>query len=297
MLKNSHHLKKNTFKFLLIGSNGLLGSSMIRFIPKNQVKTLARNNASIKMNLENFKELKKIFEKYKFTYVINCAAITNLMECEKNFSNCIKINSLLPKELSKLSIKHRFKLIQISTDQFFKNKKFKLNTEKSKIFPINKYAKSKILAEKFVKKNKKNLIIRTNFTGFARKKKNLTFVEWLVQSISKKKKINLFKDLYVSTLDVDTCAKMIIKLVNLNATGIYNCGTNGPITKKNFGLYFSKMINKKIYYNDMSVTLDEVKREKYLGLNTYKIEKKIGKKMISPHKAITNLAKQYLKSK
>ncbi len=297
MLKNSHLLKKNTYKYLLIGSNGLLGTSISKMIPKNQVKTLARNKASIKMNLESLKKLKKIFEKYKFSYVINCAALTNLKECEKNYAKCIKINSLLPKELSNLSIKHNFKLIQISTDQFFKNKKFRLNTEKSKIYPINKYAKSKILAEKFVKKNKKNLIIRTNFTGFKKNKTNPTFIEWIIKSIIKKKKINLFKDLYVSTLDVDTCAKMIIKLVNLDAAGIYNCGTNKPITKKNFGLYLSKIIKKKIYYKDVSVTSDEVKRQQYLGLNIGKIEKKLKQKMISPHKAIENLAKQYLGNK
>tara|TARA_B100000579_G_scaffold390693_1_gene365355 strand:- start:21435 stop:22328 length:894 start_codon:yes stop_codon:yes gene_type:complete len=297
MSKNLHLSKKNTFKYLLIGSNGLLGSSLKKIIPKEQLKTLSRNKASININLENFSKLKKIFEKYKFTYVINCAAMTNLKKCENNYIKCKKINSSLPRKLSEFSIKYNFQLIQISTDQFFKNKKFRLNNEKDKIFPINKYAKSKILCEKYVKKNKKNLIIRTNFTGFKNDKKNISFVRWLINSIQKKKTINLFNDIYVSTLDVDTCAKLIIELIITRSSGIYNCATSRAITKKEFGLYLSKKINKSIFYKEVSVVSDPVKRQKYLGLNVNKIEKKLGKKMISPYKAIDNLVKLYLKKK
>ena len=60
MSKNLHLSKKNTFKYLLIGSNGLLGSSLKKIIPKEQLKTLSRNKASININLENFSKLKKI---------------------------------------------------------------------------------------------------------------------------------------------------------------------------------------------------------------------------------------------
>ena len=48
---------------------------------------------------------------------------------------------------------------------FFRNKKFALNKETKKIEKINYYSQSKIIAEKYVKKNKKNLIIRTNFNS------------------------------------------------------------------------------------------------------------------------------------
>ena len=223
--------------------------------------------------------------------------MTNLNKCEQNYEKCKKINSLLPKILSELSTKYDFQLIQISTDQFYKNKRFKLNHEKDKIFPINKYAKSKILCERYVKKNKKNLIIRTNFTGYKNDKNNIPFVDWLTKSIIKKVKINLYNDFYVSTLDVDTCAKLIIELINSRASGIYNCAAKQPITKKDFALYFCKKINKKIFYNEVSVISDRVKRQRYLGLNVKKIEKKLVKKMISPYKAIDNLAKLYLKRK
>ena len=88
-------------------------------------------------------------------------------------------------------------------------------------------------------KNDKCLIIRTNFTGF---KKNLkeTFIGWILESLINKKKIKLYNDLYVSTLDVNYCSKAIIKLINLNAKGVFNLGSNSSLSKEKFAFIFAK---------------------------------------------------------
>ena len=88
-----------------------------------------------------------------------------------------------------MSKKFDFKFVQISTDHVYKGKKPKLNNERSKIFAVNKYAKTKILAEKYSKKLKKFLIIRTNFTG----KKKDAFIDWLI-----KKALELKKNKFIS---------------------------------------------------------------------------------------------------
>ena len=51
-----------------------------------------------------------------------------------------------------------------------------------------------------------------------------------------------------------------------------------------------------MFKSELSADEDELKRQKYLGLDTKKIEKKLGKNMISPYKAINNLAREYLKN-
>lgn len=290
MFKN----KKN-YKFLLIGSNGLLGNQLKKILPKSQTFCIARKKSDLNINLENFVILKNIFEIYKFKFVINCAGYTNLNYCEKNFKKCKIINSDLPKILIKLSQIHNFKLIHISTDQLFLNKTNTLIKENNKFVVTNNYSKSKILAEKnILKYNKKNyLIVRTNFTGF-KKKLISTFPGWLLDSMNKNKKINLFSDMLVSTLDVKTCAKNIRRLIKQNAYGVYNLSTNKPISKKDFAIYFSKKISRKINYREISVQSIKsfTKRAKYLGLNVKKIEKKLNTKMITPYKAIDNLIKQ-----
>ena len=286
--------KKKTFDFLVIGTKGLLGSKIYDLLNKNITLSVARKNSDYNLNLKNYKKLDTLFNKIKFKYVINCAAITNLSLCEKNYIRAKKINTDLPKFLSEKSTKYKFKLIHISTDHFFINKKFKLNNEKDKIFSLNNYSKTKKDAEKYVKKNKKNLIIRTNFTGF-KKYLESTFIGWLSYNLIKKKKMNLFNDMYASTLDVNYCAKVIINLIKKGAIGIYNVGSKDAINKLEFAKFYARKIKKPIKFNSISSDILKVNRGKYLGLDVNKVEKKLGIKMISSKKVILNLSKNFLK--
>ena len=170
--------------------------------------------------------------------------------------------------------------------------KLKLNNEKSKTYAINNYAKTKILAENAVKKIKNYLIIRTNFTG-RKLKKGTTFIDWINNSIKKKNIIKLFDDMYTSTIDVKSCAKLIVNLAIIKSSGIYNLGSKDVISKKEFALKFTKKIKKRIKYKEVSCETLAVKRGKKLGLNVNKIEKKLGVKMLSSNQAIYNLAKEY----
>ena len=279
------------FEFLIIGSNGLLGSRVVKILKKKKVNflSIARKNSNFDLNLKNFKNLNKFFLKNRFKIVINCAGKIDINYCENKFNDALIINCMLVKFLSQMSKKFNFKLVQISTDHVYKGKKLTLNTEKSKIFAINKYAKTKILAERYLKNLKKFLIIRTNFTG----KKNNTFIDWLIKSIKGKKLINLFNDMYTSTLDAQTCAEIIIELATLKSKGIYNVGTRNMISKEQFAIYVSKILKTKIKYKSVSCDIQQVPRGKNLGLNVKKIEKKIGHKMPTSNQSIINLVKDY----
>ncbi len=78
--------------------------------------------------------------------------------------------------------------------------------------------------------------------------------------------------MYTSTLDVKTCAKIIKKLVYINASGIYNVGAKDAISKKDFALIFAKLLKKEINYIEKSVSSSKVKRGKFLGLDVSKVE-------------------------
>ena len=136
----------NNFEFLVIGSNGLLGSRIVKILKKKKISffTVARKNSNFNLNLKNFKNLNKLFLEKKFNIIINCAAIIDVNYCEKEVDNSLIINSKLVKFLSQMSKKFDFKFVQISTDHVYKGKKNLLNKETNKIFGINNYAKSKM---------------------------------------------------------------------------------------------------------------------------------------------------------
>ena len=278
-------------KFLIIGSNGLLGSNIVKILDKKKINysTSARNNSDFNLDINNYRLLKNFFLKNKIKIVINCAAKVDINYCEKNYLDTKKINTEFVKFLAKLSKTFDFKLVQISTDHVYKGKKFHFNNEKSKVFPINKYAKSKILAEGYLLKLTKYLIIRTNFTG----KKEGSFIDWLIKSVKKRKKINLFYDMYTSTLDVKTCASIIVKLALTNSKGIYNLGTRNMLSKKQFAIKLSKIKKKKLFFESSSCDILNVFRGKNLGLDVKKIEKKLKMRMISSNQSIKNNLKEY----
>lgn len=291
MLKKIHPQKKIIFEYLLIGSNGLLGSSIKSKLNLKKVMCVARTNSDYNIDLKNLKKFKKIFDKYEFKNVINCAAITNLLQCEKEKKKTKKINLELPILLNNLSKKMKFNLIHISTDQVYckgKSNKFK---ETDKISFLNYYSKTKFLAEKILMNNKKSLIIRTNFTGF-KKNLNKTFVGWLLDNIKRKKKISLFNDFYVSTIDVNFCSKVIIKLIKKKAKGIYNIGSRKSISKERFAILFANKMGKKLNYNSVSSTKSDIKRPKNITMDTSKIERKLKILMPYPVAVINNLIKE-----
>ena len=279
------------YDFLILGSNGLLGSNLVKELKKRKINflTIARSNSDYNLDVKNFKKLKKFFLNYKFKIVINSIAKVSIDYCEKKFDEAKLINFKLVEFLSKMSKKFKFKLVQISTDHVYKGRKFKLNNEKSKIFSINKYAESKILAEHSVKFLKSFLIIRTNFTG---RKKN-TFIDQLVKNLKKKKSVNLFDDMYTSTIDVKSCAKIIIDLALLKSKGIYNLGARNMMSKKNFAIHLSKVLNLKIIFKSVSSDMLNIPRGKNLGLNVKKIEQKLGYLLPTTKESIKKLSEDY----
>ena len=77
------YIMKN--KILIIGSNGAVGSQLIQTLKKNKnenYKGISRKNFDFK----KFNKIEKIINNYRPTHIINCAAITGLLQCEENIN-------------------------------------------------------------------------------------------------------------------------------------------------------------------------------------------------------------------
>ena len=147
-------------KILIIGSKGAVGLQLIQTLKKfknNKYKGISRKNFDFK----NFDKIKKIINNYKPSHIINCAAITGLIQCEENFDEALEINTYLPLKLSKFVEGKKIKLIHFSTDAVFSGSiKKKIYNESDLPNPTSIYGKTKFLAEELIKFNKNVLIIR-----------------------------------------------------------------------------------------------------------------------------------------
>ena len=245
-------------KILFFGASGRLGSEWIKKLSKckNDFKVFANIHKTklpnydfvkiVKFNVKNRNSILNFCKQESIDIIINCIANTNVEKCEKFPKNANKINFLIAKNLCSISKDLKIRYVHISTDMLFDGKIRKKYTERSKTNPLNIYSKTKLKAEKFVKKYSKSLILRTNFFGETNLKK-ITFSENILRN--REQKIYLWNDIFFNPVHI----KLLISTVNLlimkKVYGIYNISSNQCVSKFQLG----KMIEKKFFKKSILV--------------------------------------------
>ena len=197
-------------KILLIGGSGNLGSAIIK---SGLFKNLYYPKKS-SLNLSKRNDLKKIFKKYNYDLIINCAAIARIVECEKDPSKAIKVNiegtsNLVMEILShNKSCKKKTKLIHMSSDAVYPSQSGNY-FESSNLAPYNVYGWTKLASEFLVKFLDKYVIIRTRFFD----KKKIKYIKSA-------------KDIFTSKIEVNELVKKIKMISMKNYNGILNIGSS-----------------------------------------------------------------------
>ena len=91
-------------KILICGGTGLLGAYLSNFFSKKKYSVIRagfKKKGDVKINLCDFEDTRKKIAKIKPNIIINCAAYTNVDDCNKNFlaainGNIITINIQSP---------------------------------------------------------------------------------------------------------------------------------------------------------------------------------------------------------
>ena len=183
-------------------------------------------------------------------------------------------------------------MIHISTDQVYSG----LGQHKEKnTRPVNYYGLTKLKGENFAKKTF-STILRTNFVGSGLNNKKINLSDWIVNSVRKNKKINVFKNIYFSPLHTTTLVKIIEKIIKARRKGTFNLAAKTKISKANF----AKLLCKELKLSIRSVNVISYKYSKFLAkrpldmsLNVTKFEKTFKTKLPKVTREIKKLAKEY----
>ena len=290
-------------RILLTGGSGFLSSNWsldTRNIFFNYALVRSKNkNKFLKLfqiDFKNNKDLIQVFKKVKPKIVIHTAAITDVDKCEMNKKLSEKVNFQLTKKISNICKKEKIKLIFISSDQVFSQKK--KNTENFRKSPINFYSLHKSMSEDFIKKNLNDyLIIRTNFFGVAPNSKK-SFLNFVKYNLEKGKKIQLIDNLIHNPISVHLLIKYLTILIKQNYKGVFHISSNEKITKFELGIQICKVFNlneKFIEKTDLSSFNFKAKRPKYMFLNNDKIKKTIKKNIPSIQKQLRDISNKFKK--
>jgi dTDP-4-dehydrorhamnose reductase len=224
-------------KILVTGANGLLGQKVTEIFKHESSHTLLLTDLQDKaeesggfeyfpMDLTKKDDVKEAVKNYKPDIIINCAAYTNVDGCETERELSWKVNVDAVKNLIIAARSTGSKIIQISTDYIFDGKTGNYS-EQSKPNPLSYYGKSKLAAENaLVTSGISYVIVRTMIIYGTGKNLRANFAVWLINMLSTKQPVTIVDDQFGMPTMVDDLAWGLVKIVDMEKSGIYNiCGS------------------------------------------------------------------------
>ena len=145
-----------TPRVLLTGGSGLLGSKLQTLLPGIDAP------GTEAFDVRDLPGMETYFAQHPADVLIHAAAITSPPLVEEDPAPALDTNVIGTANVVKLCAKHGIRLVYISTDYVFSGENGPYS-EEDPVFPVNKYAWSKLAGECAVRLYDNSLIVRTTF--------------------------------------------------------------------------------------------------------------------------------------
>lgn len=241
-------------KILITGSNGLLGQKLVNLFAKlrnYEVFALSRgdnrNETTNKYTYYNIditdsKRLGELINSLKPHCIVNCAAMTNVDECQKEKEKCDLINVESVKTLVNCAQENNIHLIQISTDFIFDgvNGPYKEDDEPN---PINYYGLSKLKSEDIIINSKiKYTILRTILVfGIVDNMSTNNIVLFVKNALENKQEVTMVDDQYRMPTFVDDLAQACLLSIQNQAYGVFHISSSELLSVYEMAIQIAKV--------------------------------------------------------
>ncbi|MES2590246.1 MAG: SDR family oxidoreductase [Bacteroidota bacterium] len=297
-------------KFLITGSNGLLGQKLVHsLIKRKDVQVIATSFGPNRLvhtdgyiyeslDITQKPEVETVFKKYLPDVVINTAAMTNVDACETKREECWELNVTAVQNIvdtieliAKPADGKSAHLIHLSTDFIFDGEKGSEYIETDVPNPKSYYALSKFESEKVLEKsNIKWTIARTIIVyGIVDNMSRSNIVLWAKDALTKGQKINVVDDQFRSPTLAEDLAEGCILIADKKAVGIYHLSGNETmsILELVYKVADYWKLDKSLITPSKSNTLNQAaKRPPYTGFVINKAKHDLG---YNPHSFVEGL--------
>lgn len=236
-------------RILITGCKGQLGLELIRQLTQSKENYELTNTNRHKMDITDYKQVFNLIEMLKPDVVINCAAYTNVDQCETDEFSAFRTNAMGPQYLSAAAFKVNAKIIQISTDYVFNGEGSTPKKEFDPVCPINCYGKSKAQGDNLVREtNPRHFIIRTAWLYG----QGENFVTTMLTLAKEKKQIDVVSDQIGSPTSTVDLARCITDLLNTEAYGTYHATSEGACSWYDFAVKIFELSSLDIKINPIA---------------------------------------------
>jgi dTDP-4-dehydrorhamnose reductase len=130
-------------RIVIIGSNGQLGTDLVRAFPESETLPLTHQD----LEITDERAVQALFERVRPSAVINTAAYHHTAKCEEHPDSSFAVNAIGPLNLAKACARTDCLLVHVSTDYVFDGNKKTPYVEEDKVSPLNVYGLSKVAGE------------------------------------------------------------------------------------------------------------------------------------------------------
>ncbi len=282
-------------KVFITGGSGLLGQRLSAVSNDDYELILSHNSNpttnTVKCDITNIDEVRKVVFKIKPDVIIHTAAMTNVDLCEEKVYEAYKINKDGSANIAKVADEVNSKIIYVSTDFVFDGKKGNYK-ETDEVNPLGIYAKSKYEGEVEVIRNSSNwAIARVSVLYGWHPRQN--FTTWAISELRNNNPINIVTDQINSPTLADNASEAIYEIANQDKNGIYHTSGCEAINRYDFTLKIAEAFNldKNLVNPTTSAEFKQVApRPANSSLDTSKVKKELGIQMETCSESLERMA-------
>jgi dTDP-4-dehydrorhamnose reductase len=260
-------------KTLVLGSIGQLGRDLVPMLP-GEVIPITRAEA----DLSKPGSVSAVVREHTPTIFINCAAYNLVDKAEQEPDAAFAVNAWAVRELATACRETGTKLVHISTDYVFGLDTSRTTPlrEEDAPGPVSVYGLSKLAGEYLVRSIVPNhLVVRTCglYGVWGSGGKGGNFVETMLRVAEQGKPLRVVSDQHCTPSYTKDVAKLVIDLLNANATGLFHGVNAGSTTWHDFAAEIFRLsgLSPSLSTISTSERNDPAKRPLYSVLSNAKL--------------------------
>jgi len=230
-------------RVLITGANGLLGQALVRRLSStddHDVLATARDDTPrfdvpcdyTQLDVTTPDAVETLLTAYDPDVVVNCAAVSDVTECDEDRNRAWAVNARAVRTLAKQCRSVGARLIQLSTDFVFDGKRGPYE-EDARPDPVNYYGRTKLAGENALREFDflDWAVVRTVLLyGTAKDLSRSNVVLWMIDRLSEGKPLRVVDDQWRTPTYVRDLADGIVRLIDRDRTGIYHMSGREMVT-------------------------------------------------------------------
>ena len=240
----------NRPRLLITGGSGLIGSALVENLRTEYATYYTYNTNKMqfprafgrKLDLTDEMRMDGVMSDVRPEVLIHAAAMTSVVECERDWEKTYDTNVRATAELLTHCRRFGTRIVYLSTDLVFDGSVGNYE-ENDETFPVNRYGKSKKLAEELVLDAKylRPLVLRISLVIGKGNTHHGGMIGWLKDSLEKGQPVTLFVDEYRSMIYLPDLVRIIDEALRKQLEGVYHIAGHKRTSRYDFGVQFAEV--------------------------------------------------------